>query len=870
MIGRGWSEPTWRAHALHVANALPGSAFDARNGDPSLGDVVHLNADTRTLHHPAHAVFFAIQGPWHDGHDHVREAWQRGVRRFVVSRPLPADVSQSSDVLQTPDVLLAMQHLAHIRRAAFPGPVIGITGSNGKTIVKEWVATLLPERLAVHKSPLSHNSQLGVPLTVWTLQSHHDVSLVEAGISLPGEMARLADCVQPTEGVLTHLGEAHLGNFDDRQALAREKCRLFVGCERVFMPWATFEELRSGGAWAWLQEACRDRGVCEPEALTWALGGDALPPDARTHLVAEPLAVGGWQLTFDSPEGPVAVRTSLPFSDPASLHNAFTAALVACHHGATPAELAANLARLHPLDRRLASFERPGGGHLLLDDCSHDLGGLAVALDALDALGRTATPSDSSVLPRVAVVGDIPQSGLDEPARAEALADLASAAQLSHLWMWVPAWLPETRRLFEAKLAAQQPNLAVAMFDRIDVLESEARALGGAHVLVKSATSDRLTKVVHALAPPRHVTTLTLDAGALVSNLRILKAHVGATTVVAVLKGLAYGTDPAVLGRLLEGQGVDWLAVAYAEEGVALRNAGINARILVLNPDASTLDTHLAHRLEPEVVSLEHLRQVNAWAVERRVNAFPIHLKLDTGMRRLGLAPEDDAAAANLIAQGPLVLATVLSHLAAADDPAHDDRTRAQIHAFHFRASTHFPKAVCHVLNSAGAARVNALATAAERATMPCLRAVRVGLGMYGLGVAADHLELAPVLQLESVVAKLVHVPAGEGTGYGWTDAADHDRTLAVLSVGYADGYPRNLGNGRAHVTWQGHRLPTVGRVCMDMMTVDVTGTAVQPGDVVRVWGDEPRLDELATWAGTISYELLTRIGPRVQRRVQR
>jgi alanine racemase len=437
--------------------------------------------------------------------------------------------------------------------------------------------------------------------------------------------------------------------------------------------------------------------------------------------------------------------------------------------------------------------------------------------------------------------------------------------------MWVPHWSGEALEAFPDHVAGPDAQrIEVTCFQSLDDLVDAARTLDEANVLVKVASHERLGAAVQALAPARHVTTLTLNVSALVDNVRVLRSHVGAKGVIAVIKGLGYGTDPVVLGRLLEAQGVDWLAVAYADEGVVLREAGITSRILVLNPDPGTFDTLLEHRLEPQLVSLEHLELAHGWAISHGIAGWPVHLKLDTGMHRLGLAPHEDRRAEELLGSQELSLATVMTHLAGADDPALDERTRGQLAQFHERTQAHFPDVPAHVLNSAGAARVHEIVGDNTEAWAPLLSHIRVGLAMYGLGPGALELGLQPVLSLETSVAKLVHVPARHGSGYGWTDAATHDRVLAVLSVGYADGYPRNLGNGQGKVLWKGRLLPTVGRVCMDMTTVDATGLDVQPGDRVTLWGEAPRLDDLALHAKTIPYELLTRLGPRVQRVIVR
>ena len=843
MTGRAWSIEDWRAWCADYVERHAGS-MGAKG--PTSGVIKRLSADTRTLQHPGDTVFFALRGPWHDGHDHAFKAFEAGVRRFVVERNIEQDWVKQSDVLVVGDVLLAMQEMARHQRRAFLGPVLAITGSNGKTTVKEWIARLLPETAAVHRSPLSHNSQLGVPMSLWSLDNHHDLSIVEAGISHPGEMSRLQHCIEPTEGVFTHLGEAHAGNFDSLSHLAQEKCSLFLNCSRVFMPHAF-------------------KAICRPwlraELVTWGFCDKPSHADANL-LVNLSLSDHVIELRWNGQ----TASTALPFRDVASVRNSMTAALVALHHGAALEDVAQRLSVLHSLTGRLSTIQRAQGGVLIQDDCSHDLGSLAVGLDALN--------QSNNDYPSIAIVGDVPQSGLDHTQRCVALSDCLAQSNLSAVWMWVPDWSQDERETFgrHFKQTCDQKNsIDVRCFSDRQQLEDVARATSSANVLIKVKSGERLGAVINALAPRRHVTELRLNASALIDNVRVLKSHTGAHGVIAVIKGLGYGTDPVVLGKILESQGVDWLAVAYADEGAALREAGIQARVLVMNPDPSTFDVLHEHQLEPQLVSLQHVQHAIQWANKHGLTEWPIHLKLDTGMHRLGLAPSEDESAARLLSTSPLKLASVMSHLAGADGPEHDERTRGQIMQFHRRSQAHYSNVPAHILNSAASSRVAEIMTPEQRGDWaPVLSHIRIGLAMYGVGTGAAELGLQPVLSLETRVSKLVDIPAHEGVGYGFTGASDHDRTLAILSVGYADGYPRSLGNGQGRVLWEGHLLPTVGRVCMDMITVDVTELDVQPGDRMTLWGQQPGLHEVATAAKTIPYELLVRIGPRVRRVIER
>ena len=827
MIGPGWTPKAWRL----LAADHPGSSCHFHG--TGVGPILELTADSRRIQAPESAVFFALHGPWHDGHHHLEAAHKQGVRRFVVNH-LPQNHvawSGASDVVEVPDVLEFMQAMALEQRVKFNGPVVALTGSNGKTTVKEWIAHLLPASVALHRSPFSHNSQLGVPTSLWSLGTHHDLSLIEAGISMPQEMAKLQRCIAPTEGVFTHLGEAHLGNFDNTRHLAREKCELFRGCRRVYMPASQLHELQD---------------LLECPAVTWGLNGQASNADLQA-ISSENL--GEFQLTWKGN----SIQVQLGMHDDVSVHNAMTASLVALHHGATLEDLATQWPLLKPVSGRLSSVKRTQGGVLLQDDTSHDFGALGVALQRLAGL--------EDDLPRLAILGDIPQSGLHDEIRVDKLAAFLSRAGCQQAWVWCPHWNPQT----QSRFAEGAGLVHVKFFNRADALCAAAESLGPAHVLMKLGAGDALAGLKQALAPAEHITTLTINVPAIVDNVRLLKKAAKASRVIAVIKGLGYGTDPVLLGRILEAQGVDSLAVAYAEEGVRLREAGIQTRVLVLNPDPNTFGTMNRHGLEPELVSWPHLQQAHAWAEQADVHAWPIHLKLDTGMRRLGILPEEDAQASALLADGRLKVASVMSHLAAADDCEQDPRTVVQLEAFAKRVSTHFPDSQCHILNTSGAARAHEWI--GGRPELAFLRdTVRIGLGMYGLAPQAAKLGLTPALALTSVVSKLVDLPAGQGSGYGWTDAADHDRTLAVVSAGYADGYPRSLGEGQANVGWSGHLMPTVGRICMDMMTVDVTGLEVKPGDPITLWGESPTLEACAKQAHTIPYELLTRIGPRVQR----
>ncbi len=805
-------------------------------------DFTHIATDSRKLRAATsgtdHTLFIALRGARHDGHDHLAEVRAQGVKGFVVRSDWPGALP-GAIVLRVPDPLLALQQLGALARFSRAGTVIGITGSNGKTTVKEWAHTLAAHDRRMSRSPGSWNSQVGVPLALWSLDDHADVHLVEAGISHPGEMASLARIIRPDIGVFVHFGDAHGAHFPSSLDKAHEKLRLFEGVRRIVLGTHHPDVLQALSERGW-QELC----------VSWSTSGD---PEADLSLSMEPrdtgcALTGTWQGQ--------AVHWTLPFADDASVSNALTAALLLLELGWAPDVVGKRLPALRPLGMRLEHLEGRGGGTILNDTWNHDLDGLSTALDALERL-----PGQRK---RAVVLSDIVPF---DPTDDGQCSRLRSAIGMRKVDRWISVG---------SQFASGVPGVDAVHAHHPDVeslLQSgDLPELEGWDVLVKGARPFGFERVSEALEANSHTTVLDLDLGKLAHNLSRFRDQYD-KPIMGMVKAFAYGAGDAVAVEL-DRLGIDRLAVAFAEEGVALRKRGVRCPILVLNADPRRFADLIEWTLEPEVHRLEDLER---WADALR-HAGPIgsgtpplgvHLKIETGMHRLGLQDDQWRESGRRCAQMGIRIASAYSHLSAADEPDRDAHTRQQIERYAQACaaieegwSSQHPDGtpsgfMKHLVNTAGAARF-------PEAHHDL---IRVGLGLYGLDASGTLHGLEPIGTFRSAISHLHAVPAGEPVGYGARDTADHERTIATVPVGYADGLPRAAGLGAAHLHVAGRSCPTVGPVCMDSCMLDVTGLHVHRGTDVEVFGPHAPLEDLAAATGTIPYELLCRIPQRVRRR---
>ncbi|MDB5236227.1 MAG: alanine racemase [Hymenobacter sp.] len=812
--------------------------------------VRHLLLDSRRVGLPAGAVFFALRGPSHDGHRYLPALYAQGMRLFIVeeSAALPGGLAAypEAGILAVASPLAALQTLAAAHRAKFTGPVLAITGSNGKTIVKEWLAQLLSPDEDICRSPRSYNSQVGVPLSVWELNpGRHTLGIFEAGISEVGEMARLAEIIQPTEGIFTTLGTAHDAGFATAEEKLREKLRLFQGprFQRLFY--------------------CQDQAAVSRAVAELALPGFSWTRQAGqaadVHFVFETSGTASTSLRAHVAATGLQAAFTLPFADEPSVENALHCLAVLLHRQVEPAEIQRRLTRLHPVAMRLEMKLGRHDSYLLDDTYNNDLAGLALALNAL---ARQSRPGR-----RTLILSDVLESGLTGEELYSQVADLLPAAGVTRL-VGIGEEISQLKGKREQLKGHDELLTEFYPTTEAFLATSDPTSFARETILVKGARRFGFERIVAALQAQQHGTVLEVNLDALSHNLQHYRRQLQpGTKLMVMVKAFAYGAGSYEVASLLEFQRADYLAVAYADEGVALREAGISLPIMVMNPAPDSFDALRRYRLEPEIFSFEMLEEyLTAFDFALTDSGIPpIHLKLDTGMRRLGF---DETDLPDLLARlrrhaAHLPVASLMTHLAAADEPTHDDFTREQLAAFRRMAASIEAAlghtVLKHALNSAGILRF----------PEAHFDMVRLGIGLYGVDASGrDTAALRPVSQLRTTISQIKTLPAGHTVGYGRRGTAvDSERRIATLAIGYADGYDRRFGNGAGVVLIHGQRVPLVGSVCMDMCMVDVTAVPqARAGDVALLFGEGLTLPELAGRIGTIAYELLTNVSERVKR----
>lgn len=771
--------------------------------------ISHCLIDSRKLHSPQDTLFFALRTASNDGHKYVSELYQRGVRAFVVMEKPPTWASfDQSDFLVVEDTLQALQALSACVRKVCQAPLLAIAGSNGKTIVKEWIWQLLRQEVQITRSPGSFNSQIGVPLSLLELDEETQLAIIEAGISRKGEMEKLAHIISPNIGLLTNIGAPHQENFASWQEKLQEKCRLFQTCETIIY--------------------CADQVEVDAEM--------------KRLFPAERL------LAWSSKDFSPALLAAFPFDDEASLQN-IGHALAFCRYFVpqlSEEALIEKLARIEPAPMRLELKEGKNACVLINDTYNADVQALALALDF--QAGRDAAKH----LSRSLILSDIYQSGKDAAQLYGELAEMISHYKISRFVGIGPA-LCQYADVFPA---GSRFFLSTEDFLASDITESFSQEL----VLIKGSRRFGFERITEALALKTHQTRLEVNLDAIVHNYRYFRSLLKASTkMIAMVKAEAYGLGAVEISRTLQSQGCDAVAVAVVDEGIRLRQAGISIPILVMNPDISVLPLCYEYHLEPEIYSFALLRAFLECGQRLGIRQYPIHLKLDTGMHRLGFTQADiPALLALLQSQKTLMLSSVFTHLAGSDEACFDDYTTLQWQAFDAMSSqirAAFPYAIDrHILNSAGI----------ERFTQWQCERVRLGIGLYGIS-PVNQQALMQVASFKTQILQLHHYAKGESIGYSRKAYLERDSVVATIPVGYADGFLRRNKGGEVLVN--GRRARLLGNICMDACMVDVTDIPdVKEGDAVVLFGDSLSISQVAERLDTIPYEILTSVSQRVKR----
>ncbi len=791
-----------------------------------------LLTDSRSLCFPEETLFFAIKTHKGDGSHYIPFLIEQGVKSFVVES-VP-DVPKASDVnfLVVPDVRKALQRLAERHRDEFQIPVVGITGSNGKTIVKEWLYQLLSPDTVVTRSPRSYNSQIGVPLSVWHLDSQSKIGLFEAGISRPGEMDALRDIIQPTIGVFTYLGDAHQENFPSLQQKCTEKMSLFKDAKKVIVC-ADDLVVRRGLAAAKLQG----------EILTWS----KTDADATLHVLSVEKHGENTKITY-SYKGETS-EYEIPFISESSVDNSITCALTVLQLGLTTDILKERMPLLEPVGMRLEVKEGRHGLTLINDSYNSDINSLTIALDFMhrrpDHKGRK----------RVLIMSDLLQSGIEKQRLYSDVNELIKANGVEKL-IGIGDDICNAEPLFD--IADKTFFHTVAAFISSDTFSN----LHDEVILLKGARRFGFEHIQELLVEKVHETTLDVNLSAVLANLDYYRSFMKPETkLVCMIKADAYGAGAVEIAKTLQDHRVDYLAVAVADEGVTLRRNGITANIMVMNPEMSSFKTLFDYDLEPEVYSFRLLDALVAAAKKEGVKGFPIHVKLDTGMCRLGFNPEEDMdeLIQRLKDNNEVIPRSVFSHFVGSDGDEFDEFSAMQFELYDKGSrklqSAFNHKIIRHICNSAGIEHFP------ERHLDMC----RLGLGLYGINPRNNAI-INNVSTLKTTILQLRHVPAGHSIGYSRRTMLDHDSVIAAIPIGYADGLNRKLGNRAGYCLVNGKKAEYVGNICMDVCMIDVTDIDCREGDSVEIFGDHLPVTVLSDKLETIPYEVLTGISGRVKR----
>ena len=809
--------------ALQLAEITGGEL----HGDPGI-TFTGIITDSRSSGAGREVLFIALRGPNHDGHRFITQLRGRGVCLFLVDTLPPAtDSTAGAAFVKVTNTLEGLHRLASWRRDQFHGTVIAITGSAGKTIVKEWLAETLGTTFNVIRSPRSYNSQVGVPLSLINIDDRYDTAVIEAGISRPGEMEKLAALIRPDTVVITNAGDAHGENFSGREEIAFEKLKLASGASLLI--YNADDRIISS-------EVARHHSALR--SFTWSLSGSG----SSLKVVRSERVGNGVSLHCTT--NSASFTADIPFSDRASSENAVSVIAASLTAGVPPVNIVTAATAFPAVAMRMEVKKGINGCTLIEDYYNSDPGSLSMALDFLHSHSR-----GKSTL----ILSDFRQIGGDEKSLYEGVAAAIRLAGTSR-FIGIGESLSRYKDLFPEGSAFYDATTDFTETFRSFSFREET-------ILIKGARVFGFERISSLLEQQLHQTRFEIDMSAVVHNLnefrRVLNPGTG---IMAMVKAFAYGSGSAEIASLLEYHHISYFAVAYADEGAALREAGITTPVMVMNPDVSVMELIIQQNLEPEIYSRESLDGFLKAAVRHGLLHYPVHLKIDTGMHRLGFGPgEADFLAERLRKEEHARVVSVFSHLAASEDPRHNDFTHLQAARLISAANTlrqglgyDFK---LHLLNSSGICRFPEYQ----------FDMVRTGIGLYGIG-EYEGLSLRHTGRFVTSVSQVRVIPAGEPVSYGCTDRADHDRVIAVVPVGYADGLRRSLGNGRGSLFIAGRKVKTVGNICMDMCMVDVTGADVRAGDEAEVFGKNIPVEEMAQQCGTIPYEILTSIPSRVKR----
>ena len=791
------------------------------NDDKQL--IESISIDSRSLQNSQNTLFFALTGNNHDGHKFIAELIEKGVRNFVVNQ-IPQNLDKKTNYFVVENTLVALQTIATFYRNQFHFPIIGITGSNGKTIIKEWLNFLLSPDFSIIRSPKSYNSQVGVPLSVLAINQNHNLGIFEAGISTVDEMQNLQKIISPTIGILANIGSAHDEGFSDIGEKIKEKLKLFSNVELLILNKNKTIEV-----------------FLKPniKTFTWSSNDKKADVYIMTKEIETKMQL---KVTYKN----LCFTVLIPFQDQASVENAIQCLMVLLNFNYDEATIQTRMAQLFQVEMRLKVKTGNNNTTLIDDSYSSDFQSLKIALDFLE--------NQKQYKKKTLILSDIFQSGLSDEELYSKVSQLVIANKINRV-IAVGKTICEFKNKFPNCLTFETTEKLIKNFETI-TFENET-------ILIKGARDFYFEEIVALLEEKNHETVLEINLNAISHNLNFFKSKLNSTTKLMVMvKAFGYGNGGFEIAKLLEHHKIDYLGVAFADEGISLKNAGINLPIMVLNPETSSFSSIIQHHLEPEIYSLKGLNAFLKIAETKQLQNYPIHIKLDTGMHRLGFEAEDLTELVLKLKQAKTVeVKSILSHMATSDDGKHYNFALLQIKLFEELSSKIIEalkiKPIRHILNTSGISNF-------PKAQFDM---VRLGIGLYG--VSNDENEqkfLENVGTLKSIISQIRTIQKGESVGYGRRFMANKETKIATIPIGYADGISRLWGNGLGYVLIKNKKATIVGSICMDMLMVDVTEINCFEGNEVIIFGENLSVSFIAKQLNTIPYEILTSISQRVKR----
>ena len=783
-----------------------------------------VSIDSRSLQNSSSTLFFAIVGPNNDAHLYINDLINSGVENFVV-RYIPQECSNRANFLVVDDTLQALQQFAAYYRSLFSFPVIGLTGSNGKTIVKEWLNFLLSPDYNVIRSPKSYNSQVGVPLSVIAINEKHNLGIFEAGISTVAEMAKLEEIIKPTIGVLTSIGSSHDEGFTSLEQKIKEKLLLFQSCEILIYQKNA------------VVDACMPK---DTKLFSWSYTDET----AAVYVINKETSNGLTTLSYLYKGS--RFQLQIPFHDTASIENSISCLLVLLYFHYDFETIQSRMSLLFPVEMRLKVKTGINNCSIIDDSYSSDFQSLKIALDFLE--------SQKQFSKKTVILSDIFQSGLSTDELYSRVAQLVVSNKINRV-IGIGETISQFKKLFVNCITFQTTADFEAAFDTLD--------FNNETILIKGARSFQFEEIVYLLEEKTHETVLEINLNAISYNLNFFKSKLAPKVKMMIMvKAFGYGNGGLEIAKLLEHHQVDYLGVAFADEGISLKNGGIKTPIMVLNPENTSFSAIIHYKLEPEIYCLKGLHAFLKIAKQKNLHNFPIHIKLDTGMHRLGFEDNTvDELIATLQGETAVKVQSILSHLATSDDMQHYDFAMSQIKLFE-KLSSKISKElninpIRHILNTSGISNFPDAQ----------YNMVRLGIGLYGVSNdPAEQKFLENVGTLKSVISQTRMIAAGDSVGYGRKFLADKPTRVATIPIGYADGISRAWGNGIGFVSIKDQKAKILGSVCMDMLMVDVTEIDCTEGDSVIIFGENPTVSYIAKKLNTIPYEVLTSISQRVKR----